>query len=701
VNDELKLLVEWSSPWQEFVTAIRPALARSPERLAGEARTGIASYRGMFASWIVEAALLALMIMLSQAVGRLRPYEPPSMPKYDVIYFSGDELPRTEDASGAQAGRSGRAGGHEAHHRTQTIRVARDEPVRETVVDAPKLKLPQSDSAVANLLAFKPIPGPAPAEGLRSSLQVPVLDQAAIAPAPEVQNNKTQRIPILNANVIPPTPEAQRDKMRSLQPMNASVVPPSPSAPQRDITSVPIPGSQAVAVIPPPVSAPEQATNLHSRLTLPPPSVIAPPPSQVARNVNPRGPGFGAGEMQNQVVPPPASMASTTSGHRAFNGAGNPAVVPPPVQLNGAATGTRAVAGLGNANVVPPPVQVGGGSLQHPTMTGLGGGTAVVPPAPSVSGGGALSGLGRGNRGAGLGGPMDAGSVAAPPSTNGGSGGGTGVVVSNQPGSKIGVPGNAAAGSISMSPSGGAKSGLGGSGGGSSIGRGEGPGSGLSGEGSGAAKADTTKEGVGHGSDTMARGGISPYPGPGGAGNGTTGKPPMPGVSVNGGSNIVTLPSFGADGAGPSVVARSSVGKDHTGPGITVVGSARSGGAFNYYGKLIGDKNYTIYIDTVLGTAVMQYADPSSAAHPYAEDLIAPQPLHADLPANLKPSRLVIACILDRSGTLRNLQVLDGAGSAMASKVLAALTSWKFRPVFRGDQPVEVNAILGFDIDTR
>jgi hypothetical protein len=199
----------------------------------------------------------------------------------------------------------------------------------------------------------------------------------------------------------------------------------------------------------------------------------------------------------------------------------------------------------------------------------------------------------------------------------------------------------------------------------------------------------------------MARGGISPYPGPGGAGNGTTGKPPMPGVSVNGGSNIVTLPSFGADGAGPNVIARSSAGKEAQGPGITVVGSARSGGAFNYYGMLKGDKNYTIYIDTVLGTAVMQYADPSSATHPYAEDLVAPQPMRSDLPANLKPSRLVIACILDRTGTLRNLQVLDGGGTAMTSKVLAALTNWKFRPVFRGEQPVEVNAILGFDIDTR
>jgi hypothetical protein len=696
VNGELKLLIEWSSPWQEFLTAIRPALQRSPEPLAGEARTGLVPYRGMFASWIVEAALLALAIMLSQTIARLRPYEPPSMPKYDVIYFSGEELPRTEDASGAQTGHSGRAGGHEAHHRTQTIRVARGDSLRDQVVDAPKLKLPQSDSAVANLLAFNSIPGPAPAEGLRSSLRTPALADPAVAPAPEVRNDQRQRTPVLNPNVIPPTPEAQRDQMRHAPTINAAIVPPSPSAPQRDITPVRVPGSQAVAVIPPPVSAPEQITNLNPKLTLPPPSVIAPPPSQITRDINPRGQGFGAGTMQNQVVPPPASMTDASNAHRTFGGVGNAAVVPPPVQLSGAATGPRAVAGFGNANVVPPPAQLGGGSLQRSTTTGLAGGTAVVAPPPSASGGGSPSGLGRGNRGAGLGGPMDAGSVAAPPSNNGGSGGGTGIVVSSQPGSKIGVPGNGGAGSLAMSPSGGDKPGLGGSGGGAGIGRGAGPGSGLSGEGSGAAK-----EGTGHGSDAMARGGISPYPGPGGAGNGTSGKPPMPGVSVNGGSNIVTLPSFGADGAGPDIVARSSAGKGQEGPGITVVGSARSGGAFNFYGMLKGDKNYTIYIDTTLGTAVMQYADPSSAAHPYAEDLIAPQPMHSDLPANLKLSRLVIACILDRSGTLRNLQVLDGGGTATTTKVLAALTNWKFRPVFRGDQPVEVNAILGFDIDTR
>ena len=291
---------------------------------------------------------------------------------------------------------------------------------------------------------------------------------------------------------------------------------------------------------------------------------------------------------------------------------------------------------------------------------------------------------------------MDAGSLAVPPSNNGGSGNGTGVIVSTQPGSKVGLPGNAGTGALAMSPTGGAKPGLGGTGSGSGIGRGEGSGSGLSGEGPGA-----NKEGTGHGSETMAKGGISPYPGPGGAGNGTAGKAPMPGVSVSGGSNIVTLPSFGSNGGGPDIVGHSPLGKAQVGPGITVVASARAGGAFNFYGALKGDKNYTIYLDTVLGTAVMQYADPASAAHPYAEDLVAPTPMRYDLPANLKPSRLVIACILDRAGSLRSLQVLEPGGSEMTAKVMAALTNWKFRPVYRGDQPIEVNAILGFNIDTR
>jgi len=289
---------------------------------------------------------------------------------------------------------------------------------------------------------------------------------------------------------------------------------------------------------------------------------------------------------------------------------------------------------------------------------------------------------------------MDVGSVAAP-SHAGGSGNGTGVVVSSQPGPTVAVPGSAGAGALALSPLGGAKPGLGGPGSGADIARGQGTGAALKGEGSGGANT-----GNGAGTDTIARNGISPYPGTGGAGTGSVSKPAMPGVSVHGGSNVITLPSFGGDVNAAAMGGRSSKMKGREGPDITVVGSSRSGGAFNLYGKLEGDKVYTIYIDTRLGTAVMEYADPTSAKHPYADDLVAPQPVRADMPPNLKLSRTVISCTLDRSGTLRNPQVLEGSRET-TNQVLAALSSWKFRPVFRGDQPIDVTAILGFQIDTR
>ena len=131
-----------------------------------------------------------------------------------------------------------------------------------------------------------------------------------------------------------------------------------------------------------------------------------------------------------------------------------------------------------------------------------------------------------------------------------------------------------------------------------------------------------------------------------------------------------------------------------------MVATSRSGGAFDFYGKLKGDKVYTIYIETALGTAVMQFADPASAAHGYAEDLTAPQAMRSDLPTGLPKARLVISCVLDRSGVLRRPHVLEPANAVMTSKVLTALNSWKFRPVLRGNEPIEVNAILGFNIDT-
>jgi hypothetical protein len=599
----------------------------------------------MMLCWGLELVALVAVIVVPAKLASMRPYEPPPKPKYDVIYYTGNELPRTEDVGGAEAGKSGRSGGQEAHHPTQTIRVARGSTLRETVADAPKLNLPISNAAVANLLALKALPGPAPAEGMRSSVRSPLLPQNAVPPAPQVEQDDVRAMPILKAQAVPP----------------------SAAAPQRELVALHLPGSQVMQVVPPPVSAPEQISDRDPKLALPAPSVVAPPPS-MAREMAPLGPGFGPGELQRQIVPPPVQVADASAERRGMGGLGGTAVVPPTVQV-GAATG------------------------QHSFAGGMGTGTAVVPPPPTIAGAGSLTGHGTGNRGRGFGGALDAGLAAAPPSSNGG-GSASGVVVSNRPGSQVGLPGKGGTGALAMSPSGGDRPGLGGSGGGGGIGRGDGPGSGFAGPGSGAGK-----QGAGPGSDPMAHGGISPYPGPGGAGAGGKGNPAMPGVSVKGGNNIVTLPSFSSGGNQPGESARSNTNPENHGPGITVVASSRSGGAFNFYGRLKGDKVYTIYIETTL-PAVMSFADPASESHGYAEDLTAPQVMRADLPVGLPKTRLVISCVLDRNGLLRAARVLEPGPAIMTGKVLTALNSWKFRPALRGDQPVEVNAILGFNIDT-
>jgi hypothetical protein len=699
-----RLLVEWSSRWEEFKSAFRPALTRSPKRLAGEAPVGMFPYRGMLISWLLECLLFIALIVLPQRFVSLELPLPPAHPQQDVIYYSGNELPQTQDRGGAQSGKSGRAGGQQAHHHTQTIRVARGDKPRETVVDAPKLNLPHSDSAVANLLAFKSNPGPPPAEGLRSSLTAPALpmmspvppapdvnasasrtpknlETSIVAPAPDVSRSSTRNSPTLNADIVPPTPNITRDKMRSANPLAPTIIAPAPRDAQRDLASSRVPLTQTVDVVAPPVSAPPSDASSRAKLSLPAPAIVAPPPSQVSRDLNSWG-SSAAGDLRSNPVPPPPSAGGGSSGRLGRNG-GNT---------------------LG-AQVVPPPASIGGqgsegsgGSRASHAAGSLLGSAEVIPPPPGLGGGKALSGSGRGNKGTGAGGPLDLGTSVAPPSSTGGNAAGNGVIVSSQPGSQPGLPNSSGAGAIAMSPSGTAKSGLGGSGGGSGIGRGNGPGSGLRGEGSGAGKDNA---GAGRGSDPNAHAGISQYPGPGGAGNGTTGTPTMPGVSVEGGTTTITLPSFGAPGGdAPSAGPGHSSVNDHKRSGITVVATSRSGGVLPYYGLLKGD-NYSIYINTSLGEAVMQYSDPSSVNRPSREALSEPEPLRKDLPDGLRPTRVVFTGILDRTGVLKDLRVLDPGAADTTSKILAALPKWKFRPAFRGEEPVEVTAIIGFGIDTR
>ncbi len=696
-----RLLVEWSSRWEEFKSALRPALARPPKALAGEAPIGIFPYRGMFASWLLECLLLIAVVVLPERFASLQIPAPPTRPQWDVIYYSADELPQTQDRGGAEAGKSGRAGGQQAHHRTQTIRVARGDKPREKVVDAPKINLPHSDSAVANLLAFKANPGPPPAEGLRSTLIAPTLPAMSVVqpapelnssarrtpnalttnvvpPAPEVSHASTRTSPSLSTSVVPPAPNVSRDKMRSANPLASTVIAPAPRDEQRDLASSRVPLAQTVDVVAPPVSAPQREVSSASKLTLPAPAVIAPPPSQVSRDLNSWG-SSNTGDLRAKPVPPPPSASGGGS-----------------LARSGAATITP--------QVVPPPASIGGAGSQRGTSGGRSGQSAgsllgsanVVPPPPGLGGGKALSGSGRGNKGIGAGGPLDLGSSVVPPSKAGGNAAGSGVVLSSQPGTKAGLPNATGGGALAMSPSGTAKSGLGGSGGGAGIGKGNGSGSGLQGEGSGAGR-----EGAGRGSDPNARGGISPYPGPGGAGSGTSGTPAVPGVSVQGGTTTINLPSFGSPGGASATGPGRSSTSAHKGSGITIEATPRSGGVFGYYDVLKGDRNYSIYIETSLGTAVMQYADAASATHPSSEALSAPEPMRKDLPAGLRPTHVVFVCTLDRAGVLKDIKVLDAGAAETTSRILAALHSWKFRPAFRGNEPVEVNAILGFGVDTR
>jgi TonB family protein len=819
VHDTPKLLVEWSSPWREFLGAIGPALARSERRLAGEAPFGLVPLRIMVPAYFLEAFVIFAAIAVQIKIAELRPFVAPRFSRHDVVYYSGDELPRTEDLGGAAAGTTGRAGGEEAHHNTQTIKIARGGSLVPKVVDAPNLKLPSTSDAVANLLAIRPDAGPPPVEGMRSTRTVPNLASALVAPAPNVirdytrngvqldsviapapsvtrdrpltapnlnptliapaptissshtlvapalapavippapsvARERTSVVPSLSSSVVAPAPNVNRDQARSNPALAANVIPPAPGGVSREISSPPV-QMTSPAVIPPPVSAPERAPTRNSKLNLPAPSVIAPPPSSEisqdmrrpasgsipdssktvvpppptqsasgsfmssligkilgASNVVPPPPAVPASQPRdaagtslapNVVAPPPAVSASGT--RNGMSAAPAPTVVAPPPSTalagNAGARSRTSAPALGASSVVPPP----------PSLSGAGGGTGntaggagtpagtllannVVPPPPSLAGGTAASGSGLGRKATGLGAPLDAGASLAPPSS-GGSGVNAGAVISSQPGPKVGLPNSGGTGSLAMSPSGGEKPGLGGAGGAASIGRGNGPGSGVNGAGPGAGRTDS-----GHGSDPGSRGGISPTAGPGGAGNTPSGTPAVRGVDISGGNTIVNLPSFGSDPSGGEVAppGRTPIRQHSKTLDVTIVATATSGGAFEPYKNLLHGQTYTTYIDTSLGQVVMQFSEAVPSSQPGG--ITAPQSVRTELPAGLPRARMVLTCTLDTAGNLKTFKVREPGPAGMDAKVLAALRGWKFLPAMRGDQAVEVTAILGFGIDT-
>ncbi len=419
--DAPRLLVDWSSPWQEFVTSVRPALLRSERRLAGEAPFGLVPLRIMIPSYVLEAFLIAAAIFVQVKIAELRPFVAPRFSSHDVIYYSGEELPRTEDLGGSQAGTTGRAGGAQAQHRTQAIKIARGGSLVPRVVDAPNLKLQSSRDTVANLLAIRPNPGPPPSDGLRSTRTAPNLDAALVAPAPNVIRDYTRNgvqlesviapapsvsrdrqstapnfsatlippapkvvgdhtlvAPALGPAVIPPAPRISRDRALVVPTLSTSVVAPAPSIARDQARSTPtlaanvIPAPGAVsrelssplmqmgaAVVPPPVSAPERASTRSSNLNLPAPAVIAPPPSaQLAQDARRLANG-NLPDSSKTVVPPPPAQSGSGSFMSSLVGKifGTNEVVPPPPSVHSNSTSNGAGTSLA-ANVVAPPPSV-------------------------------------------------------------------------------------------------------------------------------------------------------------------------------------------------------------------------------------------------------------------------------------------------------------------------------------------------------
>jgi TonB family protein len=378
-----KLLVKWSSPWEEFVGSIRPALTRSEARLAGEAPFGLVPLRIMLPSYVLEAFLILSAIFIKVKIDELRPYVAPAISSHDVIYYSGDELPRTEDLGGAEAGRTGEAGGEEAHHHTQTIKVSRGGSLAPKVVDAPNVKLPSSRDAVANLLAIRPDPGPPPAEGLRSTRSAPNLTATLVAPSPDVIRDYTRNGIRLDP-VVAPAPSVTRDRPLTSPSLNTTLVAPAPNVSSAHTLVAP---ALAPAVIPPAPTVSRDHPLVAPSLT---PS-IAPPAGNIRRDPFRTAPALAA-----NVVPAPAPATVSRQASSAPVQTMDPVVVPPPVSAPERAGMRSSKLNMPAPAVVAPPPstevtsdvrRLASGSPPDPSK-------AVAPPPASPSANGTfMSGL--------------------------------------------------------------------------------------------------------------------------------------------------------------------------------------------------------------------------------------------------------------------------------------------------------------------
>ena len=279
-----------------------------------------------------------------------------------------------------------------------------------------------------------------------------------------------------------------------------------------------------------------------------------------------------------------------------------------------------------------------------------------------------------------------------------------GFLISAVPGVVIGAPADAAPGTLAMSVDGNGVTGAGGRGGGAGTGRGLGTGSGTAGRGPGSGFAKS-----GYGADQAAEGGIAAGSGPGGTGN--SGNAATIGVSIGDGPpaqpGTIYISSWGGppprvnSGTAPEVISHVQVPLGpRRQPAITVIATPSSGGGMSLYGILSGARVYTTYLDTVAGAVILQYADTTKNEGGYDGDLVAPDPLDLALPENTPVARVIVSCTINSTGVLQAFRIVEASDTSVATRLLAALAKWRFRPVLREDTPIAVSAVIGFHVGT-
>lgn len=267
------------------------------------------------------------------------------------------------------------------------------------------------------------------------------------------------------------------------------------------------------------------------------------------------------------------------------------------------------------------------------------------------------------------------------------------VILSEAPGRMLGTRPAQQGGSTAMSRIGGDTPGLGmAPKGGSGVSNGDGPGAAPSGAGPGRATS-----GPGKGKNADARGGATPY-GPDAGGGKTDGDVVIEGLTITGGpaggSGQVYLGSF----AMPPTEQQMPLGPRKN-PAVMVMGTARSGGVLQAYASEPRGRVYTIYVATGIGTAVVEFSQAGPARQAFDADLTAPEPLEASLPPELRGTPIVIGCLMDRSGRLTQVRLLQQMTAELSAKLTRAIAAWRFRPVLHGDQPVEASVLIGMHLN--